>query len=74
MPDVYSFEWMPSSMAVATTSSASAASMTGIEVTRIRSSGNRKDAAKSSGGTEPIEYDRVRTAGSGAASEPGVPQ
>ena len=42
---------MPSSMDVATTCSASSASIIGSEVTRIRSSGNWNDAAKSSGGT-----------------------
>eukprot|EP00327_Prymnesium_parvum_P033578 CAMPEP_0195599528 /NCGR_PEP_ID=MMETSP0815-20121206/4080_1 /TAXON_ID=97485 /ORGANISM="Prymnesium parvum, Strain Texoma1" /LENGTH=186 /DNA_ID=CAMNT_0040738969 /DNA_START=730 /DNA_END=1291 /DNA_ORIENTATION=+ len=62
LPDLYSFEFIPSETARATTSSASCGSMSRFAVTRIKSSGNLNASAKSSGGTDPIEYERVATA------------
>ena len=54
-----SWSYTPSSVASATTSSASSGAMSGSLVTLIRSSGNSKSDAKSSGASEAEQYERT---------------
>ena len=91
-PEAYSLLLIPSSLATATAASASSGGISGLAVTRIRSSGNLKASAKSyfagtdesetrlrgrrepgvvqqsSGGTDPIEWDRASTAPAGSCA------
>jgi len=67
-PEAYSLLLIPSSLATATAASASSGGISGLAVTRIRSSGNLKASAKSSGGTDPIEWDRASAAPAGSCA------